>query len=209
MSIRNAYSAWAPTYDSVENPTRDLDAVVTRQLLSGTHWDAILELGCGTGKNTSFLAQIGDGVQAIDFSPAMMAQARTKVGAPNVRFTAADITQPWPCADAAVDLIVTNLVLEHIADLGFIFAEAARCLRPGGHFFICELHPFRQYEGTQANFAVGDTSVVIPAHVHHISDFLAAAQLHGFALARLDEWWRQPERVRPPLLVSLLFYGRA
>ena len=209
MSIRNAYSAWAPTYDSVENPTRDLDAVATRAVLAGTHWGTILELGCGTGKNTSFLAQIGDQVRALDFSPGMLAQAQAKIAAPNVTFAAADITQPWPCAGGSVDLVVVNLVLEHIADLDFIFAEAARCLRPGGHFFICELHPFRQYEGTQANFAVGDATVVIPAYVHHISDFLASANSHGFALARLDEWWRQPDRVRPPLLVSFLFHGRA
>jgi malonyl-CoA O-methyltransferase len=173
-------------------------------VLAGTHWGTILELGCGTGKNTSFLAQIGDQVQAVDFSPGMLAQARAKVDAPNVTFAAADITQPWPCADASVDLIVINLVLEHIADLDFIFAEASRCLRPGGRLFNCELHPYRQYEGTQANFTLGDEQVLIPAYLHHLSDFLAAAGRHGFALAQFDEWWRQPDRIRPPLLVSFL-----
>jgi malonyl-CoA O-methyltransferase len=189
----------------MENPTRDLDGVATRDMLGGRRWGDILELGCGTGKNTVFLAQIGERVQALDFSEGMMAQARAKVGAANVDFATADLTQTWPCTDAAFDLVVTNLVLEHIEDLGHIFAEAARCLRLGGTFFISELHPFRQYQGLQANFEFGEEVVTVPAYVHAVSDFLDAGQANGFKLVRLAEWWHQPDRTRPPLVVSFLF----
>jgi len=67
-----------------------------------------------------------------------------------VTFAVADLTQPWPCEDQSIDLISCNLVLEHISDLSFIFAEGLRVLRDGGRFFVSELHPFRQYQGTQA-----------------------------------------------------------
>lgn len=66
----------------------------------------------------------------------MLAQASAKGFGANVTFIQADLTQPWPCADQAVDLIACNLILEHIADLAMVFTEAARTLAPSGHLFI-------------------------------------------------------------------------
>lgn len=205
MKIRDAYSSWAATYDHDRNRTRDLDAQVTRELLHGQRSGSVLELGCGTGKNTVFLAEIADSVHALDFSEGMLAQARAKVTAANVTFQAADLTQPWPVADATVDLIVGNLVLEHIEDLTFIFREAARVLRPGGQFFLSELHPFRQYQGTQANFQQGAETTEISAFIHHVSDFTGAAKSSGFVLEDLREWWHAEDAGKPPRLLTLLF----
>ncbi len=208
MDIRAAYSAWATTYDTDRNLTRDLDAVVTHELLASLRSGTILEIGCGTGKNTAFLAQDGAHVLALDFSEGMLAQARTKLPAAlaaNVTFTVADLTRRWPCADGSVDLVVCNLVLEHIADLASVFGEAARCLRAGGTFFVCELHPFRQYGGSKAAFQRGDTRTEIPAFVHHLSAFLDAAAGAGLMLTRLREWWHPEDRQTPPRVVSFLF----
>ena len=205
MNVRDTYAAWASTYDADENPTRDLDQVATRASLAEVRCDTILELGCGTGKNTAFLAQIGRRVLALDFSDAMLARARSKIDAGNVSFAAADITRPWPCAARSVDLIVSNLVLEHIEDIGFVFAEAARCLAPDGSMFVCELHPAKQYQGTKARFQRGDEPTPIVAFVHHISDFITAAEQYGLTLKRLREWWRGPDREGPPQLISFLF----
>ena len=41
------------------------------------------------------------------------------------------------------------------AHKSFIFSEASRVLADAGRFFICELHPFRHYQGCQANFQRG------------------------------------------------------
>jgi len=75
MSIRQAYSDWARTYDLDRNLTRDLDQAVTRNI-SNLHCKSVLELGCGTGKNTALLAEIGEWICAIDFSPSMIGKAR-------------------------------------------------------------------------------------------------------------------------------------
>jgi len=156
MSIQNAYNEWSETYDVDENLTRDLDQKVTKDSLADLHFDSVLELGCGTGKNTVFLAQIGARVQALDFSEGMIEKAREKVKAEHVKFSVADLTQKWPCKDKSYDLIVCNLVLEHIEGLAFIFSEAARVLVQEGRFLINELHPFRQYEGRKARFGSGE-----------------------------------------------------
>lgn len=205
MNIQDAYTDWAATYDEDRNRTRDLDQQVTQATLGHQHFGAIVEIGCGTGKNTALLAQLGDRVRALDFSTGMLARARAKVQAANVTFAEADLTQPWPVADSSADLVVCNLVLEHIEDLHFILAEAGRVLTPGGRFFICELHPFRQYAGTVANFQRAAGAVQIDAYVHHISDFLAAAAASGFALASLREWWHAEDEGKPPRLVSFVF----
>lgn len=205
MTVRDAYNLWATSYDTDRNLTRDLDQQVTRAVLGGLRCGAILELGCGTGKNTEFLAQIGTHVYALDFTEGMIRQAQAKVRQPNVRFTLADLTQPWPVADHAIDLVVCNLVLEHIADLPSIFAEAARCLAPSGRFFVCELHPFKQYLGSKARLQHEGEQIAPPAFMHHMSAFFDAAAATGFTLTRLQEWWDEPDQQAPPRLVSFLF----
>jgi malonyl-CoA O-methyltransferase len=205
METRQAYAEWASTYDSDRNRTRDLDEMVTRKILAGQHFKSILEIGCGTGKNTSLFAQVGEQVQALDFSEEMIAQARAKSSAANVEFTVADITQRWPVDDGSIDLISCNLVLEHIADLSHVFAEAVRVLANNGRFFISELHPFRQYQGTVATFTRADALIKIPAFVHHISDFLNAANANRLTLTQLNEWWHEEDDGKPPRLSTFMF----
>src|SRR5215217_4594462 len=132
MDIQNAYNEWSETYDADENLTRDLDRQVTRDVLGDLHVDSLFEIGCGTGKNTVFLAQIARQVNAVDFSQGMIEKAKEKVKAENVHFSMMDITQPWKFEDRSFGLIVCNLVLEHIRDMPFVFTEAARTLHPGG-----------------------------------------------------------------------------
>ena len=123
----------------------------------------------------------------------MIEKARAKVTAPNVSFEIADITKRWPAKDQSFDLIVCNLVLEHIEDLNFIFAEASRVLVEGGRFFICELHPFRQYLGTQARFQRADDTKHIAAFTHHVTDFTNAALANGLMVKEMKEWWHEED----------------
>lgn len=205
MSIQKAYNDWSASYDRDENLTRDLDQNVLRETLADLRFNSILEIGCGTGKNTSFLSQIGGNVHALDFSEGMIAQARDKVRTGNVKFSIADLTKRWPCGDKTVDLVVSDLVLEHIEDLSFIFSEASRALQEKGKFVINELHPFRQYEGKKARFSRGEEVTEIDAFVHHISDFTNAASENGLRLVTLTEWWHAADEGKLPRLVSFLF----
>jgi malonyl-CoA O-methyltransferase len=205
MSIQGAYNEWSETYDTDRNLTRDLDRQVMFEMLANQHFESVLEIGCGTGKNTVFLAQVSTRVHALDFSEGMIERAKEKVKAENVRFEMTDLTYRWPCEDQAYDLIVCNLVLEHIENLSHIFSEAFRALLEGGKFFVNELHPFRQYEGKKARFQSGESLAEIPAFVHHISDFLNAASNNGLTLARLDERWHLEDENKPPRIISFQF----
>ena len=205
MRVEDAYNAWSATYDSDQNRTRDLDEQVARGELQNLRFRAALELGCGTGKNTNLLSSISEGVLALDFSASMIERAKQRVTSANVTFEIADITKRWPADDQLFDLVVCNLVLEHVEELPFIFGEAARVLIAGGKFFVCELHPFRQYQGTQARFQQQERTTHITAFLHHITDFLSAAEGSRLKLVKLDEWWHADDDGQLPRLISFMF----
>jgi ubiquinone/menaquinone biosynthesis C-methylase UbiE len=209
MSIQQAYTHWSESYDQDRNLTRDLDQVVSQKALGNLHFKSILEIGCGTGKNTALLAQIGEKVHALDFSEGMLQKAKEKLQSDHVTFSIADLTQPWPCEGQWAELVVCNLVLEHIEDLSFIFSEASRTLMEDGRFFISELHPFRQYQGTKANFQRDQDKTEIQAFVHHLSAFIHAAKNNGLTLEDCGEWWHEEDQAKPPRLVSFMFRKRS
>jgi ubiquinone/menaquinone biosynthesis C-methylase UbiE len=205
MNIQEAYTRWSDTYDSDRNLTRDLDHQATLHALTGLRYQNIMELGCGTGKNTAFLTQIASHIFAVDFSSGMLRQAKAKIRSDRVFFVVADVTKQWPCKDETFELIVCNLVLEHIEDLSAVFAQVSRALKTGGQFFLSELHPFRQYKGTKANFQSDNEAIEIHAFVHHLSDFTESARANGLSLQMMKEWWHEEDQNKPPRLVSFIF----
>lgn len=189
IEVLIAYDRWAKTYDSDPNKTRELAAAALRQAGLEITGSNVVEIGCGTGWNTQWLAEKAASVVALDFSAGMLQEARARVHSAKVRFVQQDIRSTWPLSDAGADVVVIMLVLEHIENVEPIFNEAARALRPGGEFFLCELHPARQMSGRQAEFTDTDTGehVRVPAYLHDISDFINAGLEAGFELVHLGE----------------------
>lgn len=203
MNTEDAYNDWADTYDTVNNKTRDLEAIALREVLGDTVYETILEIGCGTGKNSAWLAGRCNLLTAVDFSAKMLRIARTKINSENVDFRQADITESW--SFNKTDLITCSLVLEHIENLSFIFQQAARVLGAGGRFYVCELHPYKQLQGSRARFEKDGNVVELEYFVHHISAYFGAAQQHGLACRNLQEWFDDEDKSTLPRLVSFLF----
>jgi ubiquinone/menaquinone biosynthesis C-methylase UbiE len=164
-SVQSAYNQWATVYDSDNNPTRDLNAKVLRKQNFNLIGRSVLEIGCGTGLNTIWLAD-----RAQNF-----------------------------------DLIVVNLVLEHLENLSHIFQEAHRVLRSGGQLYIGELHPYRQLQGSQAQYKDSQTGeeILVLAFNHSVSEFINEGISAGFVLRRIDEWKQPTDEI--PRLLTLLF----
>lgn len=203
MKTGEAYNKWAATYDQVENKTRDLEERAIRTILKEVNVYNIIEIGCGTGKNTAWLASHCQKLTALDFSEGMLGQAIQKIRDTKVSFQHADITKPWAVDPA--ELICCSLVLEHIEDLDFIFRQAAGSLVTGGQIYICELHPYRQLRGARARFEHEGDTLHLEYFIHHISDYLGAALKNGFICSGLQEWFDEENRNEIPRLVSYQF----
>jgi len=203
MKTKEAYNQWARTYDTVVNKTRDLEAVAVKTILKNKKFDKTLEIGSGTGKNTQWLARKSGKLTAVDFSEEMLSIAKQKNNLPHIHFQQADITKPWPFKK--VDLIVCSLVLEHIENLSFIFKQAFKTLKHGGLFYICELHPFKQLQGSRAKFEIDGSMVKLEYFIHHLSEFFQTAKKNGLTCIDMQEWFDSNDKNDVPRLCSFVF----
>jgi len=205
MSIEKAYNSWAQQYDSNENKTRDLDQKSTIEILSKYNFETVLELGCGTGKNTKWLLEKATKIIAIDFSDEMLNKAKEKINNERVLFKKTNLLQDWGIDNEFANLITSSLTLEHIQDLNFIFKQAYLKLKPKGFFFINELHPFKQYSGSKARFESENGTEVLEVYLHHISEYLNAAKNNDFKLVEIYEQFDNLDKNEIPRLISFVF----
>lgn len=90
----------------------------------------ILDFGCGTGAMTRFFATRGFRVEALDISKSIIDQNRTMN--PEITFHLVEPEKRTHFADEAFDAVFCSEVIEHIYDVGTVFGEFGRILRPGG-----------------------------------------------------------------------------
>ena len=78
MNVKQAYAQWAEQYDTNLNKTRDLEAISLRKTLEPITATNCLEIGCGTGKNTQWLAGKTQHLTAVDLTEEMLEKAKEK-----------------------------------------------------------------------------------------------------------------------------------
>jgi len=205
MNIEKAYDSWAHQYDTNENKTRDLDKISTIETLSKYEFENVLELGCGTGKNTAWLLKKARRIIGIDFSREMLSLAKEKITDIRVNFKKADLTKDWEIENNYADLITCSLTLEHIKDLNHIYRQADKVLKKNGLFFISELHPFKQYSGSKAYFKTENETKKLEVFTHHISEYIDNANMNGFELVEIKEWFDHNSENIIPRLISFVF----
>lgn len=188
--IATAYDRWSESYDAQTNATRDLDELVLRRVIPDLAGQTVVECGCGTGKNSAWLAPRCERLAGLDFSAGMLRVAKSKVKSRNALFVLADLTEPWPVASNVAGVVLFNLVLEHIDDLRLVFREAARVLRPNGKMALSEYHPSRVSDGKGPVVLDEDGSVIhrIPNFLHTLDDYEEAARGCGLNLLSSAEW---------------------
>jgi ubiquinone/menaquinone biosynthesis C-methylase UbiE len=204
MDTGQAYNKWADQYDTNENRTRDLEGIALRETLGSLSFKNCLEIGCGTGKNTGWLVQKAQQVTAVDLSESMLEKAKSKIMSDKVQFIQADINRDWKFINADYDLVSFSLVLEHIELLEPVFKKAAAVLAPGGHIYIGELHPFKQYAGSKARFETAEGLQVVDCFTHHISDFIRAGRQNGLMLINVNEFFDGDDPTTIPRILTVV-----
>lgn len=104
----------------------------------------MLDLCCGPGFVGAAALGRGAAVTGLDFSAAMLAEARARF--PAITFDHGDAEAP-PYRDATFDAVVSNFGIHHVPRPGLALAGVHRILRPGGRF------AFSIWAGPEENIA--------------------------------------------------------
>jgi phosphatidylethanolamine/phosphatidyl-N-methylethanolamine N-methyltransferase len=137
VTLRKAYSRWAPVYDLVFGAVFDRGrraAIAAAEQVGGR----ILEVGVGTGISLPGYSS-HNRIIGIDLSEAMLRKAQRRVA--NLSLTNVEKLEVMDAEhlsfpDASFDVVVANHVISTVPNPEAALDECARMLRPGGEMIL-------------------------------------------------------------------------
>lgn len=184
--LREGYDRLAAAY--ADHLWRELDdKPLDRWLLERVAREAygpVLDVGCGPGHVTAFLAAHGADARGLDLSPGMIDVARARVA--GVSFEVGDL-RALPYAAGALGAVVSMYSLVHLPAerLAVAVIELARVLAPGG-LLLAALHAGSEVLHPGELWGV---AIDVDWHFHEPESLFAAVEAAGLApLERLVRW---------------------
>ena len=197
-----AYDLWSAVYDTDGNIIQALDTIEMRSLLPDLlsrlpqpqTWK-IIDLGCGTGRNSMQLLDIPEAtIICLDASPKMLEIARRRLDehmtALDDASTKAEASEaivydmlssgPLPPSALDADALISTLVLEHIP-LSEFFRTLSQILKPGGFALVTNMHS-EMGAISQAGFVDPETGEKVrpTSYNHTLEDVIAEASRQEF-----------------------------
>jgi predicted TPR repeat methyltransferase len=138
--VAERYDTWAESYDadldawSYQAPAVAADTVLAGEPPPGS----VLDVGCGTGLVGKALRARGytGRLEGLDISQESLRLAQASGAYDAVR--PADLQQPLPLADDAVDALACVGVMTYLPDVEAVWREFARVVRPGGMVVVTQ-----------------------------------------------------------------------
>lgn len=218
---RSAWDLWAPDWVAsgrrlwTEPPSWGIWGIAESELglLAGVAGADVIELGCGTGYVSAWVARAGGRPVGIDLSPAQLATARSLQAEHGIDFPLLEgSAAAVPLPDASFDLAISEYGACLWAEPEAWVPEAARLLRPGGRLvfltntwlsLLCLpereadgaatdrlLRPARGLRRTEWPDGDGSVEFHLPP-----GGWIALLRRHGFVVEALDELYA-PEDAR-------------
>ncbi|KAJ4984560.1 hypothetical protein SVAN01_09961 [Stagonosporopsis vannaccii] len=218
IGTQEAYDQWASIYDTDGNMLQSIDDFELNTLLPPLLHDvassasaniSVLDLGCGTGRNTARLlrhawpASKNIAVTGLDFSAGMLALAQTKLSPLTSSAENKNISlrlqhcDPFPLPPSPPfapsllallpqHLLISTLVLEHIP-LPVFFGTLTALLAPGGLAVVTNMHP-HMGSCSQAGFVNAEgVKVRGESFVHELAQTVQAAREAGLEVVSVRE----------------------
>ena len=140
--VNELFDEAAPDYDWVSGMMSfGRDQIYRREALKRAGLAGgmrLLDVASGTGLMIKAALELGVDpalVTGVDPSQGMLAENRKRNPVTLLEGTG----EALPCADASFDFVCMGYALRHVEDLGKLFGEFRRVLRPGGRILILEI----------------------------------------------------------------------
>jgi 2-polyprenyl-3-methyl-5-hydroxy-6-metoxy-1,4-benzoquinol methylase len=186
-----------------------------RALLPAIAGKRVLDLGCGFGQLSRWLAAEGAAsVLGIDLSEKMLARAVAETSSTAVRYERGDLDE-LTLQPGGYDLVVSSMAIHYVDDFARLAGTIHAALSPGGDFVFSVEHPIyaaraepewvTAADGRKA-FAIADYGIegkrvtnwiaegVVKFH-RSIATMLNTLRDAGFAYVALDEWKPSEEQL--------------
>lgn len=151
--------------------------------------ESVLDLGCGGGVDAIIAARlVGEAgkVYGLDMTPDMLELARENAraaGVDNITYIEG-LIEDIPLPDAAVDVVLSNCVINLSDDRPVVLREALRVLKPGGRFVVSDIVEFGPVPAAARDdlcIIAGTTNGMMSADA-----YLQLLQDVGFARAEIE-----------------------
>ena len=128
-----------------ENPARvkmaqDVAHAISEQIMLTSEMD-VLDFGCGTGLLTMLIQPMVHSITGIDNSQGMLDVFNSKVTKLNLE-NAKSLLVDLDKGDKLTgnyDLVISNMTLHHITDIGSLFSQFYKVIKPGGFLSLSDL----------------------------------------------------------------------
>jgi ubiquinone/menaquinone biosynthesis C-methylase UbiE len=181
-----------------------------------------LDLGCGEGRVTRDLRDLGHRVVGVDLAPSMVAAARE--ADPDGEYVEADVAA-LPLDDGAADLAIAFMTLMDMDQMPQAVSEIARVLEPAGRFVAAVVHPINSAGRFVPRQGDDDAPFVIESYLEQrrysdylerrglemtfesihftLEDYSRALEAGGFVIAQVRELYDDgnPRWKRVPLFL--------
>jgi demethylmenaquinone methyltransferase / 2-methoxy-6-polyprenyl-1,4-benzoquinol methylase len=201
-NVQSLFNTIAPTYDRINhllsfgldrrwwNRTARTFASILKDPNA-----KVLDICCGTGDLTAALLAlrppVAESVTGLDFSPEMLARARTKYTSANALWIEGDAMH-LPFADNTLDLVTAAFGFRNLTNYAEALAEIHRVLRPGGQIGILE-----------ANHPEGLRGAFYNMYLHHVLPIVG-----GLVSGEREAYRYLPASIarfpRPPHMLQML-----
>ncbi len=145
--VKNTWNACGEAFDrfntTADSYSENIERPAIERLTGVLEGARALDLGCGSGAYSLWLAERGARVTGLDLSPVMIRLALEKARKQGAQLdlAAADISRPLPFGESEFDLVLTATALHYIQNLDAFMREVAKVLKPRGRFIASVLHP--------------------------------------------------------------------
>ncbi|GMQ94444.1 MAG: class I SAM-dependent methyltransferase [Acidimicrobiia bacterium] len=135
---KDAYRRVARFYDRLLEPVNAPLRAIGLKLFPPDESMRVLDVGCGTGAHLEAYVESGATCSGIDLSPAMLEQARSRLG-DRAELRVGDAAA-LPYDEASFDLVFTSLFLHELDDATRtgVLSEMARVVRPDGRILVID-----------------------------------------------------------------------